>query len=94
MSYRKTPMTSQDILGFTIEPSILEQLGLDTGDTVEAEIFINYHGNPSFIITRPLRVIGSSKGITLRKYVVDELGLKFSDTLQVNIRKPLPQVKK
>lgn len=81
-------MASKGTLGFTIQSSILEKIGLNLGDTVEIEIFKDFKSNPSFVITRPLRTIGSSKGITLRKHVSEELGLKVGDALQVDIRKP------
>ncbi|MFX1370539.1 MAG: hypothetical protein ACFFCE_01665 [Promethearchaeota archaeon] len=75
-------------LGFPIQSGFLEELGLKRGNWVEVEIFIPYQGKSSFIITRRLKPIGSSLGVTIRKYIVDELELSKGTNFQIDVRKP------
>ena len=46
----------------------------------------------TFTINRKLRKMGSSLGVSLRKPIVKDLGLRKGDTFQVDIR--VPTIKK
>ena len=75
-------------MGFTVQKEILEGLEVDIGDMVEIELFIEFKGESSFTITRPLRYVGGSKGITLKKKLINELNLKPKDSIRIDIRLP------
>lgn len=75
-----------------IPDHILDDLKTDIGDSIEVEIFKEYKGKPSFIITPRLRIIGGSKGLTIRYYLVRDLNLKANETYQADIRRPNPKI--
>ncbi len=75
-------------LGFTIPDHILDALNINLKEPVEIEIFKEYKKESSFIITPKVRIIGGSKGVSIRYYLVNELGLKAKETYQADIRKP------
>jgi len=74
-------------VGFTIPKSKLELLDLNYGDYVEIEIFKEYQGYPSLIITSSLRKYGRSLSVSLNPSLLDVLRLKEGHGIQVDIRK-------
>lgn len=77
---------------FSINSDILDKMGLKYEDLVEVEIFLEYKGETTFTINRKLRKMGSSLGVSLKKPIVKDLGLRKGDTFQVDIR--VPTIKK
>ena len=76
-------------LGFTIQPAILNELGLTVKDPVTIEIFDETGEKSLTVFTRPIKKMGTgSFGIAIRYFVAEELGLKKNDVLRVDIRKP------
>ena len=74
-------------LTYTIQPLILDSLGLEWKDPVEFDV-INEDGDILMTLTRPLRKMGrGSMGVSIRFYVAMKLNLKANDVIQVDIRK-------
>ncbi len=74
-------------LGFIIQSHIIDGLELDVGDLVEIEIFKAVENKPSHTMTRQVRWVGSSKGVSIRYYVAEKLDLNAGDVIEVDIRK-------
>ncbi|MBN1215550.1 MAG: hypothetical protein JXA99_08900 [Candidatus Lokiarchaeota archaeon] len=74
-------------LGFSIQPMIIDNLELELGNPIEIEIFKEINNKTSYTMTRPLRLIGSSKGVSIRYFVAEKLNLKSGDIIEVDIRK-------
>lgn len=76
-------------LGFTIQPAILTKLNLKVKDPVTIEIFDETGEQSLTEFTRPLKKMGKgSYGVTIRYYIVNDLGLTRESILRVDIRNP------
>ncbi len=75
-------------LGFTIQPSILIELGLTLKDPVTIRIFDD-KGEISAEFSRPIKKMGKgSLGVTIRYFIVDKLKLNYKDVIRIDISKP------
>lgn len=76
-------------IGFTIDPRILEDLGLKKGDLIQVEIMEQYQDKEFIKITRPLTTIGGgSTGIIIKSHIVRALHLEKGKLLQVDLTVP------
>jgi antitoxin component of MazEF toxin-antitoxin module len=74
-------------LGFIIQSHIIGGLELDIGDLVEIEIFKPIGDKQSYTMTRQVRWVGSSRGVSIRYFVAEKLELEAGDVVEVDIRK-------
>ena len=68
----------------------MKRLGIGYGDLIEIEVFKEYKGKPSFEISPEIIKRGSSLGVSLEKWFVEDLEIKEHDTYQAEFRKPKP----
>lgn len=79
---------SSNVLGFSIKQDVLDALLLKYKDLIEIEVFREYKGKASFVISRKIRKFGSSFGVSIPKKLVKELSFKKDESLQVDFRRP------
>lgn len=71
-------------LGFTIQPSIRNELGIKYKDPIVIDIIEKGTDKVLYTYTRPLKKDGS---VSIKYYIVEDLKLTADAVLQVDIRK-------